>query len=145
MCSTSLLSSIQSLLLFPPRFSSQFDPAVKTIPVVRVLSGRFGRAVGEGRQNGADLWDSVPNALHMLLSGKRPSVSHPRGKRPVSKQLGQTAQPRASRNHNPTSVLISITTVFLFLISLMFNTCMSNVICEDFLHRGHKVKVCRWP
>lgn len=34
--------------LFPPLFFSQFEPAVKTVPVVRVLSGRFGRAVGEG-------------------------------------------------------------------------------------------------
>lgn len=58
--------------LFPPLFSSQFDPAVKTIPAVRVLSGRFGCAVGEGRQNDAALWDSAPDALHMLLSGKRP-------------------------------------------------------------------------
>lgn len=34
--------------LFPPLFSSQFEPAVKTILVVWVLSGRFGCAVGEG-------------------------------------------------------------------------------------------------
>lgn len=88
---------------FPSFFSTQFDPAVKTIPVVRVPSGGSGRAVGEG-QGAVQTSETVSLMLSTCYRlESSPSVSHPRGKRSVSIRLDLTAYSGRTR-HLPKSI-----------------------------------------